>query len=633
MRTHLLAISCVLLTACTGHRHAHLPESHSHSTAEDPAIIGRFDIDTRDFNAMPFSGANFANDPDNFQFVIVSDNTGGPRLGVLKNALRKVELLQPEFVVSVGDLIDGFIESEAEIENQWLEFEGFLQALSMPFFYTPGNHDWSNDAMAKVWEDRYGASTYHFVYKDALFLVLNTEEGAPGGMTPGLTDEQVGYAARVLDQNADARWTFIFMHQPLWAIGDPNGWSAFERLIENRDYTAFAGHLHVYDHEEDADGHDRITLGTTGGYSLLRGPMYGEFDHVTWVTMTDDGPQIANLELSGIHDREIVPAAIRETFAASPVFSLSPWFAEAGVQEVRLPVTVSNRFQHPLKFDFEVLANPDFRLVNPPKGGRLAAGETREVLLEIQSLTATPASPLTVRASSELILEPGLAFEWSQNLNLAPVERPPLARAPRSILFDGYLDEWAQLPHAIKGQARFEDGATTDLEETDASFRFATVYDDQFLYVGIEVTDDEVSEAEIIERHNARDFAVITFDTRAARQSALNPGQIADMKEGKWLMMMAAPKNETGELLFADFVPEGFDAMVRKGDDGYSAEFRIPLAYVQAMQGADWRDLRLNVAINDIDRETRDRQPVLISWTPEWETAVLGDGLFLRADN
>jgi len=423
------------------------------------------------------------------------------------------------------------------------------------------------------------------------------------------------------------------MHQPLWALGDPTGWSAFEGLINGRDYTAFAGHMHVYDHQLDADGRDRITLGTTGGYSLLRGPVHGEFDHVTWVTLTDDGPQIANLELSGIHDREIMPAEIRETFAASPVFSLSPWYAASGVGEAQLPVTVANNFQHPLAFDFEVLANSDYRLVRPPQGGQLAAGETREVLLDVQALSAAPASPLEVRASSELILEPGRTFEWTQTLNLAPVQRQRLQRAPENIRFDGHLDEWAPLPHGVKGQGRFDDGRSTQLSETDASFRFGTVYDDHFLYIGVLVTDDEVSEAEVIERHNARDFAVITFDARAAELSASNPGQIADMKSGKWLMMMAAPKGETGELLFADFVPEGFDAMVRQNGDGYTAEFRIPLVYIQAMQGRAWRDLRLNVTINDVDRETRDRLPVLMGWTPEGGKAVLGDGLFVRTDD
>jgi hypothetical protein len=41
-------------------------------------------------------------------------------------------------------------------------------------------------------------------------------------------------------------------------------------------------------------------LATTGGGSRLRGPTYGEFDHVAWVTMKKDAPLIANVMLDGI---------------------------------------------------------------------------------------------------------------------------------------------------------------------------------------------------------------------------------------------------------------------------------------------------------------------------------------------
>ena len=41
-------------------------------------------------------------------------------------------------------------------------------------------------------------------------------------------------------------------------------------------------------------------LATSGSESALGDLEYGEFDHVTWVTMTDDGPVVVNLELGGI---------------------------------------------------------------------------------------------------------------------------------------------------------------------------------------------------------------------------------------------------------------------------------------------------------------------------------------------
>jgi hypothetical protein len=41
-----------------------------------------------------------------------------------------------------------------------------------------------------------------------------------------------------------------------------------------------------------------------GGGSGLSGPVFGQFDHVMWVTMTDNGPVMANLMLDGIWDKD-----------------------------------------------------------------------------------------------------------------------------------------------------------------------------------------------------------------------------------------------------------------------------------------------------------------------------------------
>ena len=70
--------------------------------------------------AKPWTRLDFNNDPDRFQFVVVSDRTGGVRPGVFEEATRKINLLQPEFVMSVGDLIMGNTTNRAQIEAEWL---------------------------------------------------------------------------------------------------------------------------------------------------------------------------------------------------------------------------------------------------------------------------------------------------------------------------------------------------------------------------------------------------------------------------------------------------------------------------------------------------------------------------------
>ena len=46
-----------------------------------------------------------------------------------------------------------------------------IDELKMPFFYLPGNHDITNQVMAKEWEKRYGRRYYDFIYKNTLFII------------------------------------------------------------------------------------------------------------------------------------------------------------------------------------------------------------------------------------------------------------------------------------------------------------------------------------------------------------------------------------------------------------------------------------------------------------------------------
>ncbi|HSR15506.1 MAG TPA: hypothetical protein VLL51_07115 [Gemmatimonadales bacterium] len=96
------------------------------------------------------------------------------------------------------------------------------------------------------------------------------------------------------------RWTFLFMHKPVWQRDDEPDFAAIETALAGRPYTLFNGHLHSYRHT-DRQGRDYIMLGTTGGAQNPADSM--AFDHVTWVTMTSEGPAIAGLRLDGILDK------------------------------------------------------------------------------------------------------------------------------------------------------------------------------------------------------------------------------------------------------------------------------------------------------------------------------------------
>jgi hypothetical protein len=292
-------------------------------------------------NAKPWTSEDFSNGSDSFQFAIIGDRTGGANVqGTFRLAIDQLNLMQPEFVINVGDSIEGYSDDKSELSAEWDEIDAMLQKLDMPFFFTPGNHDIANETAQQVWRERYGATYYYFVYKDVLFVILDSEDPprvAPEGIKEKLelynrlqtedpekaqamlaefmSDEaviaslgkpvdfesdQVTFVEEVLAQHNEVRWTFLFLHEPAWENPSAS-FEAIQQLLKDRDHTFFAGHLHYYDYDE-IDGHEHITMGPAGASFHHEGP--GNVDHIMWVTMTDDGPQMGNIALKGLFDRK-----------------------------------------------------------------------------------------------------------------------------------------------------------------------------------------------------------------------------------------------------------------------------------------------------------------------------------------
>ena len=270
----------------------------------------------------PWTHQDYLDDPNEFQFAIVSDKAANPREGVFEAALGKLQLLRPEFVLSVGDFIHGYgapgkgLTDEEIVRGKRREFDDALTTLSMPFYRVAGNHDFNNDLSAGLWKELYGPAYYSFVYKNVLFLCLNSQDGRNYG--PGMGEAQVAWARDVLAKHAETRWVCLFFHQPLWLEDEKrlerakkedrpaqlSGFNEIEKQLEGRGYTVFAGHHHRYG-KWVKNGNKYFRLATTGGQSALGGPEAGQFDHVVWVTMTDEGPVLCNLLLDGILDEDV----------------------------------------------------------------------------------------------------------------------------------------------------------------------------------------------------------------------------------------------------------------------------------------------------------------------------------------
>lgn len=280
--------------------------------------------------ALPWTHTDFDTSSTRFTFAVVSDLNGGERPGVFEVAAAQLTLLRPELVMSVGDLIDAPTAEPGALTREWNDFDRRVGELKAPFFRVGGNHDLTGSVLRDVWRSRYGPTWYSFVYKQVLFLVLDTEdltaeraqqifaarsraiqagrEGIantdtmeyyrmPERVAGNIGDEQAAFVTRTLAQHPDVRWTFLFFHKPVWQSASSPGFRAIEAALANRPYTVFSGHVHSFARSE-RQGREYFTLGTTGGGQNAKDPM--AFDHLTLVTMTNDGPSIAHLRMDGV---------------------------------------------------------------------------------------------------------------------------------------------------------------------------------------------------------------------------------------------------------------------------------------------------------------------------------------------
>jgi hypothetical protein len=584
----------------------------------------------------PWSSLPIDEEPDSFRFAVVTDRTGGHRGDVFEQGAQKVQLLKPDFVMSVGDLIEGYTKDSAEISKEWDEFQQTVGRFGARFYYVPGNHDLSNPVMADQWRQRFGASYYHFVYRNVLFLCLNTEDGEPNH----LSDEQLAYFQRTLAEYPLVRWTLLFMHRPLWAQKEGDrGRLEFQRveeLLQGRPYTVFAGHFHNY--EKYLRNQQRyIILATTGGASALRGTLFGEFDHVAWVTMTKEGPRIANLLLSGIEDEDV-----RTEQSRDKVESYERNF-HIGVENVYLNALrvagatskLSIQNGTPSAVAVQAAFGPSGALEPSPHAVQimLQPGQKQVLPIAIKLDRPTPitdlhAVPFAWSAVFDTQGPPPMKFSGLMDFVVSPLHDFTRQRTP--IVVDGRLSEWGKLAHSAVHSAQVL-GAESWSGPLDLHYDFDLRYDDENLYIAVNVTDDHV--ASVKDRPPwEQDGLELMLDPRDDPERANDRRDYGETwRDYAYLAFSPAQTREQMAVWEAEKIPTGVTFACLPTVAGYAAEILIPNRVLDALRRQGKYDLlRFNLAVHDA--EEPGGPSTVFWWQPDWhlDANVPGSGTFRR---
>ncbi len=438
------------------HRHRHNPP---HETTRDPA---------RFWTSRSGAKLNLPVEQDAFFFVVFGDRTGGPAKGVsvLADAVRDTNLLEPDLVMTVGDLIQGYSEQAAWLE-QMEEFKGIMDELICPWFPVAGNHDtyWRGPKGKKPvgehdesFEKHFGPLWYAFEHKNCWFIALYSDEGNPETGEKSfrkpecqtMSPAQFEWLASVLKAAKDADHIFLFLHHPRWLRGGyGDDWDKVHQLLlEAGNVSAvFGGHIHRM-RSDPRDGIEYVTLATVGGGQSGFIPSAGYLHQFHIVTVRKQQIAIASIPVGDIMDvREITGSMQEECLSLAtqqPEFSTDLKVDLEGNAQGQVCATMMNTSSRPIDIT-ALLESEDNRWRILPDHGHVTLDPevTHEFVFEVQRV----ASPVDVSFRSlELVtqmeyLTDGYRYPIPEQRLEVPIEvelqKPDLPANERALILDG----------------------------------------------------------------------------------------------------------------------------------------------------------------------------------------------------
>ncbi|MBN2281837.1 MAG: metallophosphoesterase [Candidatus Marinimicrobia bacterium] len=538
---------------------------------------------------------------DEVRFIIFGDSQfGNP--SQYERMIYEANLLRPQFVIQVGDLINGYTHDEEQIRHEWKWFLNQISPLEMPFYPVPGNHDIVTDEEEKIYGEVWGENRNHysFDYGAVHCIFLNSFHGEEDDR---IAEWQYNWLKQDLAELSEkTQVIFVFVHSPLWKypVDSPGykDWEKVHKLLTQYPVKLVAGghsHENIW---EERDGINYIIINSAGvSKKIERDGMFSSFMHVSYVP----GKEIkyANIKAGSILPIDCVTPKEREEIAkyklADKNIRITNWNSD-GEFETIIKVPLENKLDEArtFKLDWEMPENSAVKIIpesqwitldsNAPSeisfhfiAGSLEDQKNLPVLeisaenkfrtgyvsrkdeVKLRQQTSTDKSQ-----KSNILLDKLVTFEAKYTLSVP--RQVTVLRKDSNIKIDGKVTdkEW-------KKYSELTDFVTSIEKPAEKTTTVKIAYDENYLYIGAileEPNPDKMistAHGEIPFTWNDDDLELF-FDTRNNQQDYTRLFQTAHGLRFNSLERWVEDKYFESEYLSA----------IKIGKDRWSIEMQIP---------------------------------------------------------
>ena len=525
------------------------------------------------------SACSIDSKPDKFRFIVWGD-TQFHNPNVFRKTVLQTELLKPDFVIHVGDIIHGYTYNPKIAKRQWEAFKNNISPLTVPFYPTPGNHDVTTAEIEPVYGEIWGNDRYYYSFDhgNSHFIVLDVYMNQQFDTIP---EDEMLWLKSDLEKNRNKDNIFISLHSPLHLNRNYN-WEPVQRLLSEYPVKAiFTGHYHIYDYCQK-DSIDYFCLNSSGNM-VYYNHLSGYSHHYLLVTVDGNDVEYAVFERDGIYPRDVVPSGeytYAKNYLEKEKTIIIPDPSERSLK-TKLEIPLFNRSDTTCNYRLVWESDyPEWKIEPWIAHCSLSSGEQRVLRYRINASknSYNRESLPKLKVSTSYLNSQGreTGFYYYYRLFIPPTtEADPLME---SLNTDGILDEscWS----LTTGISSLETDTRGTPAEEENSIKI--LYDRDYIYIGVkgeEVNPSGLSASaygDLPLVFGDDDFEIFLDTNR-------------DLKTFYRLMV-----NPKGTVLCSG--PDGlfsfsFDVKTYTGEDFWSAEFKIPFEQIKAeppRKGDEW---------------------------------------------